>query len=168
MAIEPFIDNIYRIQNALSNKREANRQLSSEEDNVSGKSLLDKNMNKNSSHTSLVDTILLDDLIPYLPKQADGSSFKKAIIKIDIEGHEPFVFQNASKLFDLLDVQLIQMEWGHLIENKDHHADVDKMVDFLMRRKFNPYFFDFQLSIDNYEHWPFDVIWIKSNELVIN
>ena len=41
--------------------------------------------------------------------------YKQAILKIDIEGFEPFAFQHAAKLFDAIDIQIIFMEWGIII-----------------------------------------------------
>ena len=38
--------------------------------------------------------------------------FKKAVLKIDIEGFEPFAFAHASLLFNTLDIRIIFMEWG--------------------------------------------------------
>ena len=88
LTVEPFYDNIVRlhkaaaaeniqdniklIQNALSNKRTEIKRLQPNSDNIGGQSLLkDKNVNFKKSDMAgdkyLVETILLDDLVEYLP-----------------------------------------------------------------------------------------------------
>ena len=187
VAVEPFIDNIYRIhkaaklenvesnivliQNALWNRRNQMRELRPVDANIAAQRLT-LNVLKNvrpggelNNNKYLVETILLDDLVEHLPLRSDGSPFSRAIIKIDIEGHETFAFEKASKLFDRLDIIYIQMEWRHLIKNS--LAQVNEMMQFLTERGFNPYFFGVQLNRKNFKEWPFDVAWIKSNEKVI-
>jgi hypothetical protein len=56
-----------------------------------------------------VETILLDDILDYIPKNREFRKYEKAIIKVDIEGFEPFAFLNARKLFDSIQVQVIFM-----------------------------------------------------------
>ena len=100
LSVEPFHDNIIRIhkavvkeglennivliQNAISNKRNEIKRLSAVANNIGGQTLLkDKNVTftRNIDDKHLVETILLDDLIRYLPKINEI-----AIVKIDIEG----------------------------------------------------------------------------------
>ena len=68
-------------------------------------------MSSNSSAIS-VDTILLNDLLPLMSKN-------RALVKIDVEGHEIDVFteETAGEFFSRIDVPLIQMEWK-LIKKK--------------------------------------------------
>ena len=96
IAIEPFIENIYRIHkaaknenlenqitlihNALSNNRNEVKLLKQERDNIGGQSLLE-NSNltflKNEKNKYLVETILLDDIVDYLPLKLKKNSNKK-------------------------------------------------------------------------------------------
>ncbi len=129
VTVEPFIENIYRIhkaavlenlvdnivliQNAVSDKRNEVKLLQENSKNIGGQGLskniiLNKNEMKENKYA--VETIIFDDLIDYLPKNEHGKDFKKAILKIDIEGFEPYAFSNATKLFNLIDFQIIFME----------------------------------------------------------
>ena len=67
--------------------------------------------NQTKKDKYMVQTILLDDIINYFPKIAN-KSYKKAIMKIDIEGYEPFAFKSSKNLFSLIDIEIIFMEWG--------------------------------------------------------
>ena len=100
LSVEPFYENVLRIhkaavmeglennilliQNAVSNKRNEIKRLSAVANNIGGQTLLkDKNVTfaRNIDDKHLVETILLDDLIRYLPKINEIT-----IVKIDIEG----------------------------------------------------------------------------------
>ena len=110
MTVEPFHDNILRIHkaafnaslgnkitlvsNAISNKRGEIKLLKPEVNNIGGISLVE---NKNKVFTKddvkssdpnakyFVETILFDDIVEKLPLKNDGSKFKSALMKIDIE-----------------------------------------------------------------------------------
>ena len=126
ISIEPFPDNILRLHKAaylaktydniillkhgLSNKRNEFKLLN-QDNNIGGQSLLgnrDKVFAKDEKNKYLVETILFDDIIPYLPykNKFNLEKFKKAIIKIDIEGFEVFAFESATLLFETLDVRI--------------------------------------------------------------
>ena len=64
----------------------------------------------------MVETIWFDDILDFLPKNNENKNFEKAILKIDIEGFEPFAFMHAEKLFDSIEIPIIFMEW---YEKKD-------------------------------------------------
>ena len=84
--------------------------LKKNDKNVGGQSLLqyrNKTFEKNENNKYLVETILLDDIVPYLPL---NSKHKTAIIKIDIEGFEVYAFEHASLLFNTLDIKIVFME----------------------------------------------------------
>ena len=159
MAVEPFIDNVYRFhksaklegtennivlfQNAISNKRNEVKLLGYHSSDIGGQGLMG-NKNKtfeklDPNNKYLVETILLDDIVPYLPKRDDGTQFKQAFMKIDIEGFEPYAFTNARLLFDTLDIRIIFMEWANLIKQKDARELVMEMVSFLLFSDFKPY-----------------------------
>ncbi|CAF1488436.1 unnamed protein product [Adineta steineri] len=56
-----------------------------------------------------VKTIRFDDLLPILIERR----VRAAVIKIDIEGSESYLCETGSKVFELIDIQLVMMEWGH-------------------------------------------------------
>lgn len=188
VTIEPFYDNIIRfhkaalqenvthritlIRNALFNKRNEIKLLSENQINVGGQSLVE-NMNRvferseMAQNKYLVETILLDDIIDYLPRSIGAPSqrrllVEKTIIKIDIEGLEPYVIPTATSLFEILSVQIVFMEWG-----KMPHADrgkVEEMIRFLTKRNFVPRSIDnIELSLERWASWPFDMHWIKKD-----
>jgi FkbM family methyltransferase len=128
VCVEPFHDNIIRvhkaanlsnitkkitlIKNAISNTRNEIKQLSNIHNNIGGQSLLnfkDKTFNSTENNKYLVETILFDDIVPYLPKNKEGRPYKQALMKIDIEGFEPYAFQNAQLLFETIDIPIVFM-----------------------------------------------------------
>jgi hypothetical protein len=110
----------------------------------------------------LVETILMDDLVDQIPLNANGQRFTKAILKIDIEGSEPFAFQHAGKFFDALDIQVIFMEWGNLPKLVGKEKDVEQMIGFLMSRNFVPYNGNQPLDKSNWKsNWSWDIYWKK-------
>jgi FkbM family methyltransferase len=184
VTVEPFHDNILRIhkaaylektyknilliKNAISNKRNEIKLLGSSHNNIGGQSLLDhkdKIYKKDENNKYLVETILFDDIVPYLPYKNDTTKerFKKAILKIDIEGFEPFAFENASLLFDTLDIRIIYMEWGNLPKQTNEYDKIQAMIEFLYLRNYQA-FVDNKLLDKNYwTSWPWDIIWKKQD-----
>ena len=182
VTVEPFHDNILRIhkaaylektyknilliKNAISNKRNEIKLLGSSHNNIGGQSLLDhkdKIYKKDENNKYLVETILFDDIVPYLPYKNDTTKerFKKAILKIDIEGFEPFAFEHASLLFDALDIRIIYMEWGNLPKQTNEYDKIQAMIEFLYLRNYQA-FVDNKLLDKNYwTSWPWDIIWKK-------
>ncbi|RMZ97522.1 kinesin kif17, partial [Brachionus plicatilis] len=127
-----------------------------------------------------VRTITLDDLVAYLPKRSNGLKYKKAVLKIDIEGFELYVFKNASRLFDAVDIRAVFMEWGNMPKLIDHYDKVENMIKFFKKRNYVPikinqplteyklinYFVDLfrtenKLPIRYWENWSWDVVWLK-------
>jgi FkbM family methyltransferase len=181
VAIEPFYDNILRIhkaaflektfnnivliQNAISNKRNEIKQLSIVANNIGGQSLVenkDKKFNTDKTNKYLVETILFDDILPYLPYKNESTKelYKQALVKIDIEGFEPFAFEYARLLFSRINIRIIFMEWGYLPRQKDEYHKILAMIDFLYERKYEPFDANNRLLIrDNWKHWPMDIIW---------
>ncbi len=129
VTVEPFYDNIIRIHkaatkakvqdkitlvtNALSDKRNEIKRLNPVRNNIGGQSLLNeknKKFSKNPSDKYLVETIHLDDLVEVIPRRPDGSDYTDAILKMDIEGFEPFAFVHSKRLFEKLNINIIFME----------------------------------------------------------
>ncbi len=183
VSIEPFHDNILRIhkasqlentfdqitmiKNAVSNKRNEIKKLAENKENIGGQSLF-SNRNelflKNSTNKYLVETILFDDIIPYLPFKNEKlkEKFKQAILKVDIESFEIFAFENASNLFDILDIRFVFMEWGHIARLSDYEYKVIALIDFFYERNYEPFGEENNL-LSRYEwrKWTFDILWRK-------
>ncbi len=171
--MENIQSRITLVKNALSNRRNELRHLSKVDINPGGQGLTDRfenDTNLLSQNKYLVQTILFDDLVDFLPKDSNGNTFKRAILKIDIEGFEPIAFQSANFLFKSLKIDLVFMEWGNkgqLAAQSDRDL-VQKMISFLYdKHKMAP--FDARnggpLEIKKFEQWPWDIIW-RSNEIL--
>jgi FkbM family methyltransferase len=132
VSIEPFYENIIRIHkaahlektyenivlitNAVSNRRNESKLLNKYADNIGGQSLVkykNETFVKNEKNKYLVETILLDDIVPYLPYKNLNTQekFKQAILKIDIGGFEPYAFESGNVLFETLDFRVVYMHW---------------------------------------------------------
>ncbi|CAF0876752.1 unnamed protein product [Brachionus calyciflorus] len=179
ISVEPFYDNILRlhkgakiesltdritlISNALSNRRNEIKRLTQENQNIGGQSLMifkNEKLNELKKDKFLVKTIILDDLVEFIPRKSNGDKFKKAIFKIDIEGFEIYAFQNASKLFDSIDIRIVFMEWGNFPKLIDHYQLVEKMIDFFTKRNYSPS--KKELPLKFWEYWTWDIMWIKN------
>ncbi len=188
ISVEPFHDNILRIhkaatyerlqnritliQNGVSNKRNELKMLHKSSSNVGGQGLLEKrrkvftglNTSKynDQERKYLVETILMDDLLDYVPiYNQTRQKYKKAIIKIDIEGYEPFAFLSSKQLFAQMDVRVIIMEWGSFAHRPELVGLVKKMILYLTSMSFYPYDFNVALKTRNWVKWPWDVFWKK-------
>ena len=134
--------------------------------NIGGQSLLenkDKIFEKDENNHYLVETILFDDIVPYLPyKNAiTKEKYKQAILKIDIEGFEPFAFENSTLLFDTLDIRIIFMEWGNMPKQVNEHTRIMSMIDFFLDRNYEPFGNGKLLTKIKWKKWPWDIIWKK-------
>ena len=153
------------VHNALSNKRNETKMLQPHE-NFRSKSLFRFNSlqsTRNKSNKYLVKTILFDDIIPYIPsKNNKNESFTKAVLKIDIEGFEPFAFQNAQKLLDTLDILSIHMEWYTIMKELDE-ALVMPMIYMLTGKNYAPFGDNgIKLALNKWKiGWTFNVEWRK-------
>lgn len=58
---------------------------------------------------------MMDDIVKYLP-------FKKAVMKIDVEGEETRAFYEAEQLLTKIDVVGILMEWVHVKKRTDERS----------------------------------------------
>jgi hypothetical protein len=109
-----------------------------------------------------VQTILMDDIVPYVP-------FKKAIMKIDIEGQEHKAFVHCKALMDSIDFPYIFMEWQIVRSFNDtgiveDYYLTEKLIDVLSEYGYTP--FDTltfrrtpKLRRENWGKWPKDIIW---------
>lgn len=183
VTVEPFYDNILRIhkasilegfqknitliKNAIGNKANEIKQLYENKINIGGQGIINTKTDFKESdfqnNKYLVKTILFNDIVDYLPKNDKGSRFKKAIMKIDIEGFEPFAFEHAERLFDALEIQMIFMEWGNLPPSVDRHPSILRMIDFLFARGLVPQGDGRTLVKDEWKKWPWDIIWFNKS-----
>ena len=113
-----------------------------------------------------VTTILLDDLVQIIP-------FKKAAMKIDVEGHEHKAFDKAHEFLTAINISYIYMEWlflGKYQEPKsDDFALVQKMLKMFQEKGFEPYRVTIKkqktniakLKPESGKKWPQNVLWAK-------
>ncbi len=168
-----FSDRITVVQNAISDTR-GNLPLILRSDNQGGialkgsksqdvtsqqQDMMSKCSKGQSNHC--VQTIHMDDLVHIAP-------FKKAIIKIDIEGHEHRAFVHSLKFLQTIYVPFIFMEWMKLREyygseiTRSQDKDlVWELVRFLEDNGFKPYslVMGARLKTKYWYGWPDDIIW---------
>ncbi len=188
--MEPFYENYIRIHkaaklenidkritlitNAISNQRNEIKKLEKNDNNIGGQSLLyyenkkftkeSLDIDKGNINKFLVETILMDDLLNYLPKRRDNKSYEQAILKIDIEGFEPYAFQYSKNLFKQLDIRFIFMEWGKMAKEKHLHFYIRQMMSFFYSINLYPYssYLDkYTLEKKDWKNWPWDIVWKK-------
>lgn len=113
---------------------------------------------KKVTNQFVVQTIRLDDLLPILVERKG----KSVLIKIDIEGSGVYMCEGGSKLFDVIDVQLVMMEWGHGFR-KQYRSRYQSIADFFTERNCVPT--DphcTELRVAQWESdWPGNIYWIK-------
>ena len=95
----------------------------------------------------------------YIPKNSKNENYKKAIIKIDIQGFEAFAFQGAKKLFDTFEIQVIFMEWVFMARQTKSHQIIKEMIDLIYSHNLKPYDGDKLLEKENWLKWSYDVLW---------
>ena len=184
IAVEPFHENILRIHKAarlensqskiklfkmaLSNERNQIKLLQPSGDNIGGQSLKSENetidLNRLDEHSKryLVRTMLMDDLVAFVPARSEVNKLK-GVMKIDIEGFEPYALEKAKNLFDRVAFQHVFMEWGNL-KVKVKENLVESMIAFLSSYNLKP--FDHSnnlLDKTNWKSWPWDLQWMKAN-----
>lgn len=178
MAVEPFYDNILRIhkatmenhfqgkiilvKNAVSNRPNELMRLIQNDNNIGGQSILKNHVLREDqnefNNKYVVRTIVFDDLVDLLPDKDDGTPYEEAIIKMDIEGFEPFALEKAEKFFQKIEVQVVFMEWANL--KHDQEKSVLEMIDFLYEYNLRPYDDkNSALSQSDWKNWPYDIIW---------
>jgi len=102
-------------------------------------------------------TILLDDLLPLMRR-------RRAVMKVDIEGHQPRVFTDsaAAKFFDVIDVPLIFMEWKDLCRSHIS-SQVSDLVRFFSKRQFHVFAENTRRLGADCSQWTNDVIFAKQS-----
>ncbi len=109
-------------------------------------------------------TIWLDDIIPFC-------HFNKAVIKIDIEGHEHKAFSHCQELFTKITIPYVLMEWNHVVKHSQKDKNdkdrqlFDKMLNFFLDSGYTPHRLnrhgDFPvLKVSDWPTgWPENVVW---------
>lgn len=148
------------VTNALSDRIE-NVSFGKDQGNIGGTFVLNhKNMAKYSGssiggrYDDVVQTAKIDSFL-----ELPGFDFKKAIMKIDIEGYEHFAFRAAHRFFDQVDIRAVLMEW---MWHKSG-SESGEIVKFFMDRNYEPIDpnTNSKLEIDMAAGWPVDVLWRK-------
>ncbi len=123
-------------------------------------------VDKNSSDTTeeYVQTIWLNDILPFC-------GFSKAVIKMDIEGHEHEAFAHCEQLFKKIKITYIIMEWYIAVErikplpNGRDRALFNHMLDFFVANGYQPYGLNKEGSLHKlgmttwFTKWPNIVVW---------
>ena len=170
VAIEPLTTNIVRlhqsvllnnltsnyvlVKNAISDIRK-DVEMTVNPRNLAGSSMVNIFKSKTGKKET-VSTILMDDLLEVI-------TFKEAVMKIDIEGNEVKAFVHAEKLFALIKIHCIFMEWmlmKDLLANySEQKVSVMNLVAFLQRHKYKPYANGHLLNLEDINEWPIDILW---------
>jgi len=99
-------------------------------------------------------TIFLNDLLPLMRS-------RRALMKVDTEGHEVSVFTNstAGDFFDRIDVPVVFLEW---VLCKRHPEDiVQRLLNFFYSRNYSPFNTRNSKLTSHYFRWPDDIIFKK-------
>lgn len=100
-------------------------------------------LSKNSYKGLTTNSILLDDLIPFIKT-------RKVFLKIDLEGYECHVICSATKFFDVFDIPVVFVEIRHTKRQPCFEA----MVKFLEDRNYEAFAEDKdEISLD-YKSFP--------------
>ena len=179
VAVEPFFDNLLRIHKAasiegtsdqitlvymaVSNRRSRNMLLKHDGTNIGGQAVMNaSNDDERTQSKYLVKTVFFDDLLAVLPKNNANETFKNAVLKIDIEAHEMHALERAEKIFSLINIEIIFMEWGSLIKlEKTESKNIEKMIRFLTKFGYEPYAHHVVLDTKLWLTWPWDITWKK-------
>ncbi len=146
---------------AASNKTNPDLYLHGE----SGNTLVSKENENVNVTEEYLKTIWLDDIIPFC-------HFDRAVVKIDIEGHEHKAFSHCQELFKKITIRYVLMEWNHVIKHsrkdtndKDRQL-FDKMLNFFLGSGYTPYRLTkhsnlLPLNTSSPTGWPENVVWYR-------
>ena len=153
---------IVALVNAISNKRDE-VQVSIIDFNIGGAYIkepeiqnlpIDKKQYEQISSSVIVNSITVDDLYDvYKEKILNKSTAEKPIsnkfiLKLDIEGYEPFALEKSRYLFKKLQVVSIFLEFGKTLENlkkldfdteSNYFRKTKNMLQLLKDLKYEPY-----------------------------
>jgi Methyltransferase FkbM domain len=110
-----------------------------------------------------VDTIFLNDLLPLM-------SQKRALMKIDVQGHEINVFTEltAARFFDNIDVLSVYMEWEEFTSavsandgKKVKKAQIEELLNFFYARRYSAFDTYYRKLSSNWTTWPNNILMQK-------
>ncbi|XP_041367476.1 uncharacterized protein LOC121382060 [Gigantopelta aegis] len=147
-----FTNNVTVVFNAISDDY---RKISFvlDKGNLGGTRITSSGTKLNDSKSDSADslyTVLLDDLLPLV-------TFKKAVMKLDVETHELQVIKGGTQFFKQIDVTSILMEW--MFHKNDEGQQLKVLVMNLGFKPFDPQ--THKMCNDNHKTWPDDVMWLK-------
>jgi FkbM family methyltransferase len=145
-----FRKKVVLLLNAISDVHES-VELEIERINMGGTHV--KPAGKTATDDSTVSTILLDDLLEVV-------TFRRAFLKMDIEGYELNALRGAARFFRAVDVRYILMEWM-LTRNS---ARGQAIIDWLVTNGYLPYTHPDRTTLlepKKYALWPDNIFWIK-------
>lgn len=144
-----------------------------------------------TSSSVIVNSILLDDLVDVVEarikfnqsgsakvenqrqqnsqqqqQRQQSVNKRKFIMKLDIEGFEPYVFEKASRLFDTYQIPAVFMEFGKSVQKlasqrndtSAYGLKIRNMLEFFKSRNYEPYEVNGINKLD-YTNWRFDWPW---------
>ena len=103
----------------------------------------------------------MDDLL-------EVTTFKTAIMKIDIQSHEHKAFAHAEEILKNIFIPLIFMEWEELAKYYHHgshgHKSADKtmvlnMINMFQKYGYTPYVNRKKLDVKRWNNWPVNIVW---------
>ena len=185
LAIEPYLENIWHMHRAIQLQHLHNitilHNAVSETEGTAWLVLNDNNQGDVrvntehdqgqsqvvSDHTEPikldVNTVTMDKLLPFI-------TFKRAILKLDIQGYEHKAFAQASNLLNKIYVPYIFMEWVFMREfhkgsntNSDDEVLVENMLHLLKVKGYTPFSATghSKLELSSWAGWPDDVLWVQ-------
>lgn len=190
--LESVQSRIIALVNAVSNVREEVK-ISILDNNVGGSyivrpELVEKKKQFNPVSSSvIVNSILMDDLVDVyndkirskvINSKENKTLSRKFVLKLDIEGHEPFIFENSNRFFKTFQVIAIFMEFGKIVE-KLNKIDLEKNPTYLVKVKnmlrmfqdktYEPYEVNGfnKLEYKDWRDWPWD-IYFRNCEYLTN
>ncbi|CAH1779943.1 unnamed protein product [Owenia fusiformis] len=113
---------------------------------------------ENIRDQNVKETIVADDILSVV-------TFKSAILKIDIEGHELKALRFSDRIFKHLAIPYVLMEWGRLLElRNEHEPELAEFVICMTERHYKPFSYEMdELSIQRYARWPWDIMWVHES-----
>jgi len=185
--IEDVQSRIIALVNAVSNQR-GEVQVSILDYNIGGAYIKqdelqnltqEKAKYEQVSSSVIVNSITMNDLYDvYKDKIANktDSSKNKFVIKMDIEGYEPYAFEQSRILFDKTQVVAVFLEFGKLLENlkkinfnseSSYLRKTKLMLKMLQDRNFEAYEANGinKLDFNDWQEWPWDV-YLRKCDLV--
>ncbi len=166
---ENLENNIHLFRNVVFNKRKKWAHLEDRSNSTSAEFMRYQVKFDDNNHGNplAIQTVLLDDLVDYLPKRSDGSKYQKAIMRAGLNGLERFAFQNATKLFQAIDIKAIYMKWSSFTEEtgfiKTDGPFIEQMLEFLVGQNMVPLETQTNglLKLRQWQDWPGAVVWKK-------